>query len=345
MLRSPASTGHRRAPSGAHAAFHHEQGTGRGVVGDAYTSSNRMRGKQMIDLQAPTPATRTGEEPDLDMQFPPLPRTVAEVSRLISQNAEVPDTPKLAEIVYSDPVVAGSVLRRINSAYYGLRRRIADLEKAVFLLGFDEICDIVLTTGLLQLRDLLSSERQTGIFEALMRQSLNCASLTKRLADHLGLENRGSAFTLGLLHNAGRLVFLYNRADEYEALWCANEHGFAPNAILEQSTFGTDHAALGARAADHWNMPAFIIDVIRHYPTPGRLQDQELRKSALLLSLTAGVADRLCMEGAVTQQHIDSISALHLLAKCIQLPAAELVSVIEESAADVLAYSAAMITA
>ena len=104
-----------------------------------------------MQTETSVPATRFQQEPNLEIRFPPLSRTVSEVSAVVDM-AESPDTRRLAEIVHADPVTAALVLRRINSAYYGLRRRFSNVQQAVALLGFLEVCDIVLTAGMLKLR-------------------------------------------------------------------------------------------------------------------------------------------------------------------------------------------------
>lgn len=299
----------------------------------------------MLDTQRIIPATRLERIPNFDMRFPPLPRTVTEVSKLVSAKAEVPDTPKLVQVVNSDPVVAASVLRRINSAFYGVRRRVGDIQKAVFLLGFDEVCDIVLTAGMMKLRDVLNTEEQTRIFEEIMRMSVGTASYAKKLANHLELAQQNSAFTTGLLHTVGRLVLLYNRPDDYEALWCTNEYGFAPTVTSEQIIFGTDHAELGALAADSWNLPDFIVKVVRFYLTPGHIEEHDLRILALTLSVAATATERLCIHPGHSEGRFEPTAALHALARNLQYSSDELVTLIESSRDEVNSYSHAMVDA
>lgn len=297
----------------------------------------------MTETQRITPATRIDRKPNFDIRFPPLPRTVAEVTKLVAERRDVPDTPRLVAVVNSDPVVAGSVLRRINSAYYGVRRRVGDIHKAVNLLGFEEVCDIVLTSGMMRLQDILNSGEQAKIFDQIMRMSVGTAAFSKKLATHLKLYQQASAFTLGLLHTCGRLVLLYNRPDDYEALWCTNDYGFAPTVTSEQIIFGTDHAELGSMAADSWHLPDFIVEVIRHYLTPGHLEDHELRVIALTLSVSAHACERLCLDPETTEAHYDSPAALHLLAKATMTDPAEISRVVQNSWREVFEYTHSMV--
>ncbi len=299
---------------------------------------------RMIETQRITPATRIERAPNFDIRFPPLPRTVTEVSKLVAEKSEVPDTHRLVSIVNSDPVIAGSVLRRINSAYHGVRRRVGDIHKAVFLLGFEDVCDIVLTSGMMRLQDILNSEEQTRIFDQIMRMSVGTASFAKMIASHLDLQQQNSAFTLGLLHTSGRLVLLYNRPDDYEALWCTNDYGFAPTVTSEQIIFGTDHAELGSMAAESWHLPEFIVEVIRHYLTPGHLKERDLRLLALTLSVSVAAMERLCLhEAPPDEPHLEPSAALHMLAKLMETESEDLVELIETSCREIYDYTQSMV--
>ena len=240
------------------------------------------------------PATRFTQPLDLEMQFPPLPRTVAAVAELLADEG-APDLRRLAEVVNMDPVVAGAVLRRINSAYYGLRHRIGSIEKAVFLLGFLEVCNIVLTSSLVKLRSVLHSEEQEDIFEKIMELSIGAAFYTQAIAQRVDLPQQGLAFTAGLLHAAGRLVLLYNRPNDYEALWWTSQSEGVPSAADEQLIFGTDHAALGGRATMHWQLPVELCRVVEQYLEPEAIDDPAQRR--LAQALAAGTAVTLQQHG------------------------------------------------
>lgn len=297
----------------------------------------------MTETQRLSPAARAGRKPNFDIRFPPLPRSVADVTRLVAEVRDVPDIRRLVDIVNSDPVIAGSVLRRINSAYYGVRRPVGDVHKAVHLLGFEEVCDIVLTSGMMRLQDILPTSDQAKIFDQIMRMSVGTASFAKKLAVHLKLYQQSFAFTLGLLHTCGRLVLLYNRADDYEELWSTNGFGFAPTVTSEQIIFGTDHAELGAMAADSWHLPDFVVEVVREYLTPGHLQDHNLRILGLTLSVSAHACERLCLKPASSEVRYEPPAALHLLARAALGDPAEVADLIESRWREVSRYTRSMV--
>ncbi len=279
-------------------------------------------------MQEFTPATRFEEMPVLDMRFPPLPRTVAVVSKLLSEQSEIPDMQGLVEAVNADPVVAASVLRRINSAYYGMRRRVADIRKAVFLLGFLEVSNMVLTEGMLRLRSVVRSEEQVHIFEQIMRASVGAASYAQEIAVHLSLARKATAFTGGILHAVGRLVLLFNKPADYEALWWTSERVLGPTVESEQLIFGTDHVRLGTRAADRWQLPEEIIELIGHTPNPGQIRDTSLRTLGLTVAIGISAVEQFGFEPP-EDKPFSPPSTLYALARATGVPPTEIIDVIE----------------
>ena len=51
----------------------------------------------------------------------------------------------VADLVRSDPALAGQILKMVNSAYYGIPREVADVKYAIGYLGINEIHRIMLT--------------------------------------------------------------------------------------------------------------------------------------------------------------------------------------------------------
>lgn len=247
------------------------------------------------------------------ISFPPLPHTVESVSKLLSEMEVEPNTLQLAQIVDSDPMVAASVLRRINSAYYGVRRRIASVQKAVMLLGFLEVANLVLTAGMEQLEETLCPDDNSEAFERIMRMCIGTAQYAREIASHLNLPCEGQAFSAGLLHAVGRLIILHNDAAAYEALWEAE--GDVPSREAEQERFGIDHARLGAIAADEWKLPGVLIKAIRYYPTPDTLEENEQRLVArLVATAAAAVATMRLAYGVDTEREYQPTPELEALA-------------------------------
>jgi HD-like signal output (HDOD) protein len=217
---------------------------------------------------------------------------VTEVSELLAAGG-MPDTDRLINIVHMDPLVVASVLRRINSAYYGMRRQFQDIRKAILMIGFIEVCNIVMTSGYMGLRKVVTSNTQLAIIDRVMRVSIGSGFYANLLAQHLKLPDKSSAFTSGLLHSIGRMVLLYNMPEEYSRL-CTRGSKLIPSAKEELDMLGVDHPTIGALAAQHWNFPELIASLIESYLKPGHMITPDQRTLALVLASSVEFSERLC---------------------------------------------------
>lgn len=256
----------------------------------------------------------------IDMQFPPLPGTVAGVSQILAEGSESPDLHELAEVVSADPVIAAAILRRVNSAHYGLRTTVGNVHQAVGLLGFLRVCNIALTTGMLQLERAFASDEQAYLFHEVMRASVGAAFFGEHLAQEINPSLKGKAYTAGLLHAVGRLVFLYNRPDDFEALWFVTEDHFGPRISEEKKIFGVNHATLGAWAAKVWGLPDYISQVLHACQHPEEAEDN--RTLVLILAVAVSAIEQLCLDLRVSDGVVEegghpfsAPSALMLLAR------------------------------
>lgn len=291
------------------------------------------------------PATKLDLSQNLQMEFPPLPRTVAEVTQMLAEKTDAPDTPRLVRAVHCDPVIASAVLRRINSAYYGTSRYIYDIRRAVFLLGFQDVCDIVAASAMVKLREVVQPGEQQEMYDQILRLSLGTALFAKCLAHNLDVAHRERAFTTGLMHSIGRLILLYNRPDDYEALWYTNDKGGIPSTTSESIIFGVDHTVLGAQAAAAWNLPSFIGETIRHYLVPGRLADADKRVMAMTISAAASAAEQFCLDGEAHAAVFQPNAAFFALAKISGVASADLIDFVETTYTDAAQFVASMMPA
>ena len=223
------------------------------------------------DLQS-IPAMRFKAETNLSLEFPPLPKTMISVSKLLEDSGFMPDPHELAHTIKGDPVITAAVVGRANSAYYGMQHRIDEVRKAVLLIGFMEVTHIVLAAGFFRLTGPLSTPEQHLIFDKILERSIGGARYAERIAAYLELKagERARVFTLVLLHAVGRMILLYNRPADYEGLWHINE-GRAPSAQQERAIFGIDHAEIGAMAIEQWGLPALTSRVVAHHLRPEAL--------------------------------------------------------------------------
>lgn len=254
---------------------------------------------------APPPSAQRAK-----VSLPPMPGTLPEIIQLVSRNDVVPDTERLTRVLSRDPVTATWVLRHANAAYYGLRQQVVNVDRAVMLLGFDAVCNLVLMEVLRQAFADFQTPRSTQVYRYLMRTSIATAAFARSLTDHLGLEKPDTAFTAGLLVQVGRLALLSSDAESYTSLWFegAEEDESAmcePPVGQEMLRFESDSIQLGVQVAREWGLSEDYLTVLQFYRRlPKMIMD---RHRLLVLTVTAGhEAARLLYASPEEQQGPES---------------------------------------
>ena len=217
---------------------------------------------------------------DLELRCPPLPQTLVEALDLIDDPSRMEVGP-VTEMVQRDPIVVARLLHTVNSAYYGLRHTISSAERAVVMLGPVAVAGIVVGMHMLKLRSVLESPAGEA-FNRLIRHSIATAFLSRHLLEGTPREESGErgpvrigiSFTAGLLHDFGKIILVYNFAQEAVALYdkgAVEQKIEAPDdREMEQLLFGCDHTEAGEYAARKLNFPDALVDVIRMHHDPTR---------------------------------------------------------------------------
>ncbi len=177
-----------------------------------------------------------------------------------------------------DPALAGSILRLVNSAHFGLGRQVSSIQQAVAFLGRRSLRLAVISFGIVQ---HLTRDMPKQLYDLYWRQSLTMASAARLCAQRIRTD-ADEAFTVGLMADLGMLLFAQVHGMEYVKLAMAatNSEDLISS---ERERFGYDHAAVTARLLDRWHLPDEIVQAAHGHH---RLHDQPS-----LLSQVACVAN------------------------------------------------------
>ncbi|OOZ42230.1 hypothetical protein BOW53_01225 [Solemya pervernicosa gill symbiont] len=153
------------------------------------------------------------------LEFPPLPEAVREVTALFGHDHV--SFAALEKKICQDPALTARVLAVANSAFYGFGGKISSLKQACMILGLHTTRNIVTSLGVIS---NLKSGRGSGLdISGLWHHSAGVAGAAKVLSKYAGVEE-GEAFTSGLLHDVGKMVFdIYYSREYREVLSCCSE--------------------------------------------------------------------------------------------------------------------------
>ncbi|MCA9189330.1 MAG: HDOD domain-containing protein [Pirellulaceae bacterium] len=176
----------------------------------------------------------------------------------------------IGELISQDPALAACVLRVANSSFYGMLGRVATIPQAVVLLGTHAVRSIVLGAGVF--RSLAFDERHWRCATLnVWSHSLQTAVAARGLAQRFPASrmDADAAFTAGLLHDIGKLLFVRHMSNTYEEVLERHRSEGQPLCDLERDAFHVDHAHLGAALGEKWNFPQQLNQVIaRHHSGP-----------------------------------------------------------------------------
>jgi len=162
---------------------------------------------------------------------------------------------EVVESIKNNPSLASLVLKRVNSAHYGLAREVSDYYRAVLLLGTNAVYQLILESAV---ESVISD--LPGADEIQARAYLT-SLLAYEIAGASGKVNPLAASTVGLLHNIGDSLALLIRKNGPEV------------AALVDSV---DSPALGAAVLAAWRLPERVHRVVERQDQPGFLLPAEL---------------------------------------------------------------------
>lgn len=194
-------------------------------------------------------------------ELPALPAVVLELIQSLG-DSEV-SAEQLAAKISQDQAIAAKTLRLANSSFYGLPRQVTSIAEATTILGLRTLRSVATAAGL---AGGFASSRCEGFdFDAFWRHSIGTALTAHALAQRTR-QDVDAAFTLGLLHDIGRLVLISAYPDEYAQAIAYRAEQDCLMHVAEKHWFGVDHADVGGVVAEHWRFaPAVVAAISCHH--------------------------------------------------------------------------------
>ncbi len=192
--------------------------------------------------------------------LPPLPATYSRLSAM-AQDPEV-SMDAVAAVVERDPAITAAVLRIINSAYFGLPRRVSSVRETVRYLGIMPLKNLVLTVevfeGLARGKRALLLQHEALLRAYAMRELLGRSMLAEQ------------AFVAGILADVGQLLVIARLPVDAIAIDRRTEAGVLPW-VAQEERLGCTAATIGAQLLARWNLPASLIEAValNHLPSRG----------------------------------------------------------------------------
>jgi diguanylate cyclase (GGDEF)-like protein len=194
-------------------------------------------------------------------RLPSLPGVAIQLIKAI-QKPET-DIREVVNLISSDTALSAKILKIVNSAFYGLVRKITSIDQAVKLLGLNAVENLSLCFILKN--NFISKETDSLNLTDFWKDSLVGAIATKLMAERLKVKNPEDIFFLGLLKNIGSLTMAYLFPDQYSLVLSEIQKNKISFQDAETQVFGFNHAAPGALLTKSWGLPEAFYIPIRHH--------------------------------------------------------------------------------
>jgi HD-like signal output (HDOD) protein/CheY-like chemotaxis protein len=206
--------------------------------------------------------------------LPPLPSLYRELlARMESPSCSAKE---LGHVIERDMALTSKMLQIVNSAFFGLGRRVSSPFDAVMILGTEVVKSLVISLEIFS--QLGSAPLAPGRAERLMSQSIAASRMAQRVAAMAGGDRalQDDCFVAGLLHNIGELVLMTKLSSAHRTiLGVAAVEGISI-AAAELKVLGTSHAEIGAYLLASWGLSAAVVEAAAWHHIPSKSPVRQL---------------------------------------------------------------------
>ena len=205
-----------------------------------------------------------------------------EIKELLSQTSKLPNVPEvvryliqalnnpkadysdIAKKVSEDQTLSLKILRLVNSAHFGLSRKVSSIDEATVMLGMNRLKTLVIASGFSN-----SAVNVEGLdIKKFWSESFRVATLARWFASKSDNVDPDIAFTAGIIHNIGRLLLHLAQPNRAKAIQTLIEESNVSRSEAEIERLGFTSQEAGKALLDMWNFPAELGEAVKQHKKP-----------------------------------------------------------------------------
>ncbi|MCH8271270.1 MAG: HDOD domain-containing protein, partial [Planctomycetes bacterium] len=214
--------------------------------------------------------------------FSPSVSEVLKLSRSATATIE-----QFAAAIKRDQAISLVILKLANSAAYTRGKPADSIDKAVMRIGTKAIGQVVLNISVIESLST-DTERSELDVRQFWEHAISCGIIAAKIASALGEKEPDRAFTMGLIHDVGRLIYSELLGSVYsEVKQVAGDLGL-PLEQVESRLLLLNHADGVDQVLQAWRFPRDLIDpVVSHHLSFAGIQKiaPQRRREAAILAL------------------------------------------------------------
>ena len=223
--------------------------------------------------------------------LPPMPKVMLKAREIMADaNSSFKE---IAQVIETDQAIAARVLKIANSAYYGLSGMVSSIHQASVVLGYktlEQVITMVSSSSMLGSR-LKGYQLNAGV---LWKHSLATALASRLIAQKRAPAMESDAFSVGLIHDAGKLAldnYVAAKKQELDDFVKANSTTFVK---AERQVLGFDHTEIAHDLCKKWKLPEAHAAAMRYHHTPAESDNNQLAFIIHVADHVAGLAGYGC---------------------------------------------------
>ncbi len=207
--------------------------------------------------------------------LPALPQLIDRLDRVISDPRS--NAKAVADVLKLEPSLAAQMLRLVNSAVFGLPRKVTQLDQAVVFMGLREVRSLAMLASVLSVfrGPWTSSFDHARFWQHSLAVAIGCRRIARSLNDkgeEIDVEN---AFLAGLCHDFGKILLARHFPTIYEdACKLVTDHSI-PLHDAEMAQLGIHHGDIGGLLLRRWEIDETVAAAVtlHHDPPAERLPE------------------------------------------------------------------------
>jgi HD-like signal output (HDOD) protein len=224
--------------------------------------TERLRGPEQRSpalISAP-PRERSSDSVEIPVRLGNLPPLSEIANRVLVLTAKPNiNLQQVAAVMECDPAFAADALLIANSALFGFPARIQVLSHALAVLGISRIKSLAITVAM---RNFMGKGGK--LIRQCWQHSAACAMIARVISPIFDITG-DTAYTLGLLHDIGRLGLLKSYPAEYAPVLSGSFETGEQVLCAERALLRVDHGVAGAWLVKNWSFPAPFIQACKDH--------------------------------------------------------------------------------
>ena len=215
-----------------------------------------------------------------DTSLVSFPRVYAQFQEAMSD--ENVSFSEIGDIIIYDSGLSARLLRIVNSAFYGFPQKIETISHAIGVIGTRQLSDLMLSTIVV---DKFKSIPESMInMESFWQHSVACGLIARELASQKENLDPEKFFTAGMLHDIGQVILCMKLPQLSMRILLSLQSRQEPLQELEHEELGFDHAELGGKLLNKWNLSPFHVETTTFHHEPAKAPNYSMETSIIYLA-------------------------------------------------------------